>query len=602
MAGILQPNAHFQAPLWSKPRAREAPTRTWFFIGSSIWVARRAHGMSSKNTSPIPRSTAAHLQVQVRGTERSSRSADSCQRTPFLDPRRSPWPVSAIRTARGPLSVAAGARRGRAPSVAITFTWPVFAGEHRARIGVWSDALVLELQPVRLPFGRLPGEHRYEVDTSAHRRSVAFRVPVDLHFDNVDLPRRHAGPAAGDARCRVFHGRLVRALGIAAEPELMLHGAARAGRRLPAASAGIVGGGEQHWSGRSTPPSNVSESGTHPSAAGDAGGLMKSASARLAPASPTAFMAGAQMRCGRRPACATETRLTYKGRRLSRNCGEGRRTVRPPSTWTAGVADRIDGKKGHPPSPQIMAAQTVGRPPLRFGLFEFRPDSRELRKGRMKLRLQDQPLDFCSPCSERPGELVTRDELRARLWATGPSRVQRRPQRGDRTPAARPGRLGREPAFRADGPAARLPLHSARRRGRPRVGRAAGRPPRRHLTAAPPLLDAVAAASWSPAVVAWWSFRSDDAAEPPRVHRTTALTTGAGPRIPAELVARRHARRVRVGHARRARRLGAADRHDAALVVTRRRADDSNPAWSPDGLWIAFATTRTAAGSTSCPR
>jgi Tol biopolymer transport system component/DNA-binding winged helix-turn-helix (wHTH) protein len=53
---------------------------------------------------------------------------------------------------------------------------------------------------------------------------------------------------------------------------------------------------------------------------------------------------------------------------------------------------------------------------LRFGRFELDRKSRELRKDGLKVRLQDQPYRVLALLLERPGEVVTREELRARLW------------------------------------------------------------------------------------------------------------------------------------------------------------------------------------------
>jgi Tol biopolymer transport system component/DNA-binding winged helix-turn-helix (wHTH) protein len=53
---------------------------------------------------------------------------------------------------------------------------------------------------------------------------------------------------------------------------------------------------------------------------------------------------------------------------------------------------------------------------ITFGVFELDPRSGELRKSGARLNLQHQPLQLLSVLLERPGELVTRDELRKRLW------------------------------------------------------------------------------------------------------------------------------------------------------------------------------------------
>ena len=53
---------------------------------------------------------------------------------------------------------------------------------------------------------------------------------------------------------------------------------------------------------------------------------------------------------------------------------------------------------------------------VRFGLFELDARSGELRRSGVRVSLQDQPLKLLQCLLERPGELVTRDELRGRLW------------------------------------------------------------------------------------------------------------------------------------------------------------------------------------------
>lgn len=55
----------------------------------------------------------------------------------------------------------------------------------------------------------------------------------------------------------------------------------------------------------------------------------------------------------------------------------------------------------------------------RFGTFEVDLRARELRKGGIRIRLQDQPFEILSVMLERPGEVVTREELRQRLWPAG---------------------------------------------------------------------------------------------------------------------------------------------------------------------------------------
>jgi TolB-like protein/DNA-binding winged helix-turn-helix (wHTH) protein/Flp pilus assembly protein TadD len=53
---------------------------------------------------------------------------------------------------------------------------------------------------------------------------------------------------------------------------------------------------------------------------------------------------------------------------------------------------------------------------LRFGVFEVDLQTGELTKRGMRLRLQEQPFRLLAILLEKPGELVTREELRARIW------------------------------------------------------------------------------------------------------------------------------------------------------------------------------------------
>jgi DNA-binding winged helix-turn-helix (wHTH) protein len=58
-------------------------------------------------------------------------------------------------------------------------------------------------------------------------------------------------------------------------------------------------------------------------------------------------------------------------------------------------------------------------PILRFGVFEVDPDSGELRKGVSRLRLREQPLRLLLTLIEHAGLVVTREQLRQRLWPDG---------------------------------------------------------------------------------------------------------------------------------------------------------------------------------------
>ena len=56
---------------------------------------------------------------------------------------------------------------------------------------------------------------------------------------------------------------------------------------------------------------------------------------------------------------------------------------------------------------------------FRFGRFELDLRARELRKDGVRIRLQDQPFELLAMLLERPAEVLTRDELRGRLWPDG---------------------------------------------------------------------------------------------------------------------------------------------------------------------------------------
>jgi DNA-binding winged helix-turn-helix (wHTH) protein len=56
---------------------------------------------------------------------------------------------------------------------------------------------------------------------------------------------------------------------------------------------------------------------------------------------------------------------------------------------------------------------------VRFGVFELDLRSGELRKAGVRVSLQEQALQVLTLLLARPGDLITRDELRQRLWPTG---------------------------------------------------------------------------------------------------------------------------------------------------------------------------------------
>jgi len=53
---------------------------------------------------------------------------------------------------------------------------------------------------------------------------------------------------------------------------------------------------------------------------------------------------------------------------------------------------------------------------VRFGVFEADLQTGELHKNGVKVPLQGQPFQVCALLLERSGELVTREELRQKVW------------------------------------------------------------------------------------------------------------------------------------------------------------------------------------------
>ena len=68
-----------------------------------------------------------------------------------------------------------------------------------------------------------------------------------------------------------------------------------------------------------------------------------------------------------------------------------------------------------PPAVRVLSTPPASRM-LRFGSYELDVRAGELRKGGIKLRLQGQPIQVLATLLGRPGELVTREELRAQIW------------------------------------------------------------------------------------------------------------------------------------------------------------------------------------------
>src|ERR1051326_4797303 len=61
--------------------------------------------------------------------------------------------------------------------------------------------------------------------------------------------------------------------------------------------------------------------------------------------------------------------------------------------------------------PRIRSSAVV-----QFGSFELNRNAGELRKQGIRIRLQPKPLQILCALLEKSGEIVTREELKSRLW------------------------------------------------------------------------------------------------------------------------------------------------------------------------------------------
>src|SRR5271169_3218715 len=66
-----------------------------------------------------------------------------------------------------------------------------------------------------------------------------------------------------------------------------------------------------------------------------------------------------------------------------------------------------------------VGAPSNGHSRLSFGLFEADPSAGELYRRGQRVALQEQPFRILAMLLERPGEVVTREEVRRQLWPEG---------------------------------------------------------------------------------------------------------------------------------------------------------------------------------------
>src|SRR6201998_1030838 len=63
-----------------------------------------------------------------------------------------------------------------------------------------------------------------------------------------------------------------------------------------------------------------------------------------------------------------------------------------------------------------MQSPSSGTEPVRVGLFEVDLRAGELRRQGVKLKLQEQPFQILAMLLANPGQVVTREQLRSKLW------------------------------------------------------------------------------------------------------------------------------------------------------------------------------------------
>jgi Tol biopolymer transport system component/DNA-binding winged helix-turn-helix (wHTH) protein len=227
---------------------------------------------------------------------------------------------------------------------------------------------------------------------------------------------------------------------------------------------------------------------------------------------------------------------------------------------------------------------------LRFGVFEVDLTTAELRKHGVRLRLQEQPFQVLVALLERPGEVVTREDLIHRLWADG-TVVD-----FDRGLNAAVTRLRQALSDSADVPRY---VETVARRGYRFIGPVESA--RDEVRPAPLPMPSRRTRTWTAAILVttialgvilfwgwWWSTRGY-ARRPETQLKVVPLTTGAGvernpsfspdgSQIVYEWVKEDGQRHLYI------KVVGSGD----PVPLTSGDAAEYGPAWSPDGRLIAF--------------
>ncbi len=228
----------------------------------------------------------------------------------------------------------------------------------------------------------------------------------------------------------------------------------------------------------------------------------------------------------------------------------------------------------------------------RFGPFEADSRSGELRKHGIGIRLREQPFRILLLLLERPGEVVLREEIRARLW---------------------PGGVVVDFDHGINTAVQRLRDALSETAAQPRYVETVGRRGYRFiapLDGSPQPIAPTTAAGWRYRKLVWavlaslataaagaglWMARNRGASPPPRLVRLTAFT--GTETMPTFSPDGKQVAFVWDGENKDNRDLYVKMAGSPTLLrLTSDPADDEFPAWSPDGRQIAFISTRGQTG------
>ncbi len=235
---------------------------------------------------------------------------------------------------------------------------------------------------------------------------------------------------------------------------------------------------------------------------------------------------------------------------------------------------------------------------IRFATFEVDAQSGELRKHGIRIKLQDQPFKILLALLERPGEVVSREELKQRIWGND-TFVD-----FDRGLSAAVNRLREALGDSADNP--RYVETMARRgyrfiapvEGPPQPAAAPQPPPAPARPLRKPVWIALALATAAVSGTGIWLARRDSLPPPKLVRLTGFAGTNSFPSFSPDGTqvafnwTGETQDNVDINVDVYVMMLGGA----TALRLTSDPAADWGPAWSPDGRQIAFVSNRGQGG------